>query len=164
MEQNENIPSILELSDEQLYEYSQLLNELPIRYAKLHAKKDSYGTDDLLSVAEVHMLTQIADNPNITASELASYWNYTKGAISHIIKSLSEKELITRRRDSVDSLKIFLNVSDKGKKVSDYHKAGDAAYIRTQFTKLREVFTDEEIYTYLQIHRYYGELVRKLEK
>ena len=149
-----------DLTDEEIYSYCQMLNELPIRYGRLHAKKSTYGTDDLLSVSEVHILSQIADNPNITATELAEHWGYTKGAISHVIKSLSEMGLLIRQRDSVDSLKIFLTVSDKGKAISDFHKSYDVERMRKQLSELKKTCSDAEILTYFRIMGRHYNLLR----
>ena len=56
-----------------------------------------YGTGDMYTSVEVHMLRYIIDHPGRTVTDLSQDWDKTKAAISQMMKRLEEKELIVRR-------------------------------------------------------------------
>jgi DNA-binding MarR family transcriptional regulator len=114
-----------------------------------------YGTGELISMVEVHILTIIADNPGITASQLSKKWGTTKGAISQNLKKLEGKSLIYRKNENDNAKTIHLYVTEKGEGLSIAHKAYDNADILQTQSDLTKSCTSEEIdIFYKVIHEY----------
>lgn len=90
-------------------------------YKELH----DYGTGELYTSTEVHMVTRIEDHPGITASKIAEDTCRTKSAVSQMLVKLEAKGLIYRERDPNNGKQQFLYVTSKGKHLSLCHKAYD---------------------------------------
>ena len=114
-----------------------------------------YGTGELISMVEVHILTIIADNPGITASQLALKWGTTKGAISQNLKKLESKSLILRRKENDNAKTIHLYATEKGDRLSSAHKSYDNADIlQTQHDLLKSCTSEEIDIFYKVVHEY----------
>lgn len=94
-------------------------------YSELH----DYGTGELYTSTEVHIVTRIEENPGITAAKIAELTCRTKSAVSQMISKLEAKGLIYRERDPNNGKQQFLFVTEKGKHLSLCHKAYDEASI-----------------------------------
>jgi len=94
-------------------------------YSELH----DYGTGDLYTSTEVHIVTRIEENPGITAAKIAERTCRTKSAVSQMLSKLEAKSLIYRERDPNNGKQQFLFVTEKGKHLSLCHKAYDEASI-----------------------------------
>lgn len=84
-----------------------------------------YGTGELYTSTEVHMVTRIEENPGITASRIAEATFRTKSAVSQMVSKLEAKELVYREKDPGNGKQHFLYVTPKGKHLSLCHKAYD---------------------------------------
>ena len=84
-----------------------------------------YGTGDLYTSTEVHMVTRIEENPGITASKIAEDTLRTKSAVSQMIAKLEAKGLVYREKDPDNGKQYFLYVTEKGNHLSMCHKAYD---------------------------------------
>jgi DNA-binding MarR family transcriptional regulator len=62
----------------------------------LHTPSLSFGTGVLMYRREIHTIQAIGRNPGINVTTLAEYMGVTKGAVSQIIKRLSNKGLVRR--------------------------------------------------------------------
>lgn len=116
----------------------------------IHQSRD-YGTGQLINMTEVHTLTMIEDNPGITASDLVKIWNYTKSAISQILKKLEQMGLIYKVVDESNAKLYHLFPTDEGIKLSTAHKEFDAAEITHISDKLSCLCTKEEIDTFYKV-------------
>ena len=94
-------------------------------YTELH----DYGTGELYTSTEVHIVTRIEENPGITAAKIAELTCRTKSAVSQMISKLEAKGLIYREKDPCNGKQQFLFVTEKGKHLSLCHKAYDEASI-----------------------------------
>ena len=92
-------------------------------YAELH----DYGTGELYTSTEVHLVTRIEENPGITAAKIAEQTCRTKSAVSQMVSKLEAKGLIYREKDPNNGKQQFLFVTEKGKHLSLCHKAYDEA-------------------------------------
>lgn len=92
-------------------------------YSELH----DYGTGELYTSTEVHMVTRIEENPGITATKIAEATNRTKSAVSQMLSKLEAKGLIYREKDPNNGKQHFLYVTPKGRHLSTCHKAYDEA-------------------------------------
>lgn len=90
-------------------------------YSELH----DYGTGELYTSTEVHMVTRIEENPGITATKIAEATYRTKSAVSQMLSKLEAKGLIYREKDPNNGKQHFLYVTPKGRHLSMCHKAYD---------------------------------------
>ena len=84
-----------------------------------------YGTGELYTSTEVHMVTRIEENPGITASKIAEDTLRTKSAVSQMIAKLEAKGLVYREKDPNNGKQHFLYVTEKGNRLSQCHKIYD---------------------------------------
>ena len=84
-----------------------------------------YGTGELYTSTEVHMVTHIEENPGITASRIAEDTLRTKSAVSQMIAKLEAKGLVYREKDPNNGKQHFLYVTEKGNRLSQCHKIYD---------------------------------------
>lgn len=107
------------------------LADIDDRYRQLgqdyYKELRNYGTGELYTSTEVHMVTRIEENPGITASKIAEDACRTKSAVSQMISKLEAKELIFREKDPNNGKQHFLYVTPKGRHLSLCHKAYDEA-------------------------------------
>lgn len=89
-------------------------------------EKDSrvrtFGTDTELYHSEIHMLSCIAENPDLHISGLARVLKVTRGAASQTAKRLERKGMIVKESSSESTKKVILRLTAKGKVAVDHHK------------------------------------------
>ncbi len=132
MEKNELIYSIMEM----FYEISREISE----YESI---PHQYGTEDEIYMVEAHTINLIGENSNITISELAMITNKTKGAISQMVEKLINKEIVFKVKDELDQRRVFLNLTEKGINIYNYHKALDEKEYSKIISKLDQ-YTNQE--------------------
>lgn len=139
----EDILSIYkELNKFNNYVYDFVLNY----YNYIHRIRD-YDTGLFLSMLEAHIITDIADNPGINASDLAKKWDRTPAAISQIINKLEKEDILERKISKKDRKYINLYITEKGKQYDFAHKKYDVYSIIRTNRELLKKFTPEEIKT-----------------
>lgn len=122
--------------------------------------KHDYGTGDVVSMIEAHTITFIEENPGTTVSELATYWNKTKGAMSQTITKLVDRQLIEKRQ-SADNAKIqHLFVTEQGLKLSKAHKLYDTIDIAKTMEQLLEHCSVEEVNAFFKVIKEYIILIK----
>ena len=112
-----------------------------------------YGTGELYTSTEVHMVTRIEENPGITAARIAEATCRTKSAISQMLSKLEAKGLIYKEKDPNNGKQQFLFVTPKGKHLSLCHKAYDEA--TTPLEDMIETFGEEAIELYADIMEHF---------
>lgn len=117
-------------------------------YKELH----DYGTGELYTSTEVHMVTRIEENPGITASKIAEDTFRTKSAVSQMVSKLEGKGLILRRRDPDNGKQQLLYVTDKGKQLSLCHKEYDEKNL--PLDELIELFGFDAVEKFADITEY----------
>lgn len=122
--------------------------------------KHDYGTGELISMIEAHTITYIEENPGTTVSELAIYWNKTKGAISQTITKLIEKKYVLRKKSQSNAKIYNLFVTEKGLKLSKAHKLYDTIDIAKTLDQLLETCTPEEIESFFKVIHHYIPLLK----
>lgn len=109
------------------------LSDLCYRYCQINSesykRQINYGTGNCYAGAEVHMVTQIADHPGITSTEIAVSTGRSKSAVSQIITKLEKKGLIRRERSSKNLRFSSLYVTTSGLQLSKAHKAYDDQHV-----------------------------------
>lgn len=133
------------------------LTDLNDRYHQIQLDYEKvlrdYGTGELYSSAEVHMVTRIEETPGITASKIAEATFRTKSAVSQMLSKLEAKGLILRERDPNNGKQQLLYVTSKGKHLSLCHKAYDEAAM--PLMDIVEHFGMDAVEQYIAIMEYY---------
>jgi DNA-binding MarR family transcriptional regulator len=108
---NENINTIYERFS-RIVKLSEKLEKIP----------RSYGTDELLTSSEVHLIEIIGDNEKLSVTDLAKLRGITKGAVSQNLKKLERKGLAIKEEDPRNNSRSRLTLSSKGKAAYYAHK------------------------------------------
>ena len=103
----------------------------------------TYGTDDILYIAEVHLLRDIANNTGITVTQLAQMNNKSKSAISQMIDKLYQKNLIEKRKHPDGKRQFAIYLTDRGETVNKYHSKFDR-HEYSQVLKQLNDYSDED--------------------
>ncbi|MEK5645746.1 MarR family transcriptional regulator [Paenibacillus sp. FSL R5-0378] len=118
-------------------------------------KQRSYGTDALLSRAEIHTIAAVGDKPGINITALADILGITKGAASQMIYKLVEKGTVEKKVSPDSDTEVVLNLTDEGQKNYvghiEYHKQaidGSLKALRdmpeSSYTDMIEFFSEME--------------------
>lgn len=105
-----------------------MLYQFVILYYNYIYEQHTYEAADF-NMVEIHILTCIDDTPGITATELSRIWHKSKSAISQTLKKLIEGGYIEKRFKENNEKNAYLYVTEKGKLLSNIHKAYDVADI-----------------------------------
>ena len=104
-----------------------------------------YGTGEIYTMAEVHMLKYIIENPDQTVTDLSLNWDKSKAAISQMLKKLETKGLITRGPVPDSNKKQWYYATKKGLELNDSHFRYDTEVFGTTLEYLREACPEEDI-------------------
>lgn len=121
-----------------------------------------YGTGELYTSTEVHLVTRIEENPGITATQIAEATYRTKSAVSQMIAKLEAKDLIRREKDPANGKQYFLHVTPKGKQLSLCHKAYDENSMRLE--ELVETFGLDAMEKFADMMEYATRFIRPGKK
>ena len=117
-------------------------------YAELH----DYGTGELYTSTEVHLVTRIEENPGITAAKIAEQTCRTKSAVSQMVTKLEGKGLLRREKDPANARQQLLYVTPKGLELSKCHKAYDEQNI--PLDDLTALFGPEAVNKFAEMMEY----------
>ena len=109
-------------------------------YEKLEKTPRSFGTDELLSSTEIHLIELIGDNKeSLSVTDLARLIGVTKGAISQRLKKLEIKGLTVKKEDPQNISRSIVQLTSKGKAAffshKHWHEKMDGGY-KTYFMNL----------------------------
>ncbi|QTX32557.1 winged helix DNA-binding protein [Aminithiophilus ramosus] len=93
-----------------------------VRLQELERKTHTYGTDEPLFIAEIHMVKAIREHPEAHLTALADRLGVTKGAVSQLVKKLEEKGMIVKDRDPANRARVVLSLTAKGEKAYALHE------------------------------------------
>ena len=120
-----------------------------------------YGTGDMYTSVEVHMLRYIIDHPGRTVTDLSQDWDKTKAAISQMMKRLEEKELIVRRESPDSRKKRLYFATAKGEQLNKQHIRYDDRVFGKTLELLGETCSREEIAVCFHVLEEYTRARRK---
>jgi len=120
-----------------------------------------YTEEKALTTLEAHLLTDICDCPNSTATRLANAWNRSLSATSQTIRKLIQKGLITRENSKNDAKVFYLHPTEKGRSVSDAHKRYDTLDTIKTIKRLRRALSEHQINDMFKALEAYGSLLLK---
>ena len=104
---------------------------------------------------EAHTTTFIEEHPGTTVSEVARFWNKTKGAVSQTVKNLLEKGYIRKENSSKDRKINYLYVTEKGDQLSQSHKLYDTKDIKKTYDQLLETCSEQDIQSFYKVLKQY---------
>lgn len=84
-------------------------------YEQMDKTPRKFGTNELLSNTEIHLIEVIGDNENPSVTDLARYQGVTKGAISQNLKRLEQKGFIEKETDPTNTSRSLISLTNKGK-------------------------------------------------
>lgn len=113
-----------------------------------------------LTIVEVRIVLEIAENPGITASELCKKSKRTRSAMSQVVKKLKQKNLIYGETSDEHQKKMLLYPTVEGMKLRNHivrNKEGDKNRV---FTRLIEKGCSlEELESFYKVMRIYTNLM-----
>lgn len=104
-----------------------------------------YGTGEMYTPVEAHMLKYIKDYPGKNVTQLSEEWDKSKAAISQMLKKMEQKELIYKKNPVDNFRKQCFFVTEKGQKLCQYHEDYDTKVFGETLQMLQELCTEDEI-------------------
>ena len=148
----------------ELYKLFSEKSELLYRFAdKLDRYSDvprDYGSGISITMAEVHLLTSIAEHPGTTVTELAEEKVKTPSAVSQLIKKLEGKGFIYRKPHPEHGKKVCFYVTPEGERLSNLHKTYDVQRINQTLGILLQTCTMEDIDAFFRVVERYCTAVK----
>ena len=96
-----------------------------------------------LSLTQDRLLLCIFDHKRVTMTELHLMTGLEKGSLTTIVDQLIEKSLVRRGRDKGDRRKVFVSLTDVGKKLVAARKAEIARFVQSRLENLSPVHREE---------------------
>ena len=106
----------------------------------------------MLYQAQAHMIDLIAQDPDITAADLAVILRKTPSACSQTLRKLREKGLVEQLRNTANNRQYKLQLTESGQALYRDHAAFSADCQQRTFDRLAE-FTEEELALYLRVQQ-----------
>ncbi|HMK45259.1 MAG TPA: MarR family transcriptional regulator [Methanocella sp.] len=104
-----------------------------------------YGTGDLLSPAEIHLLQAIGMNEGMNITDMASYTGVTKGAVSQMVSKLTTKDLVVKYYSPDNEKEVLLKLTPTGRTAKDGHDQHHQMIINSFERSYGDITTDEFI-------------------
>ncbi|KSV57876.1 MarR family winged helix-turn-helix transcriptional regulator [Acetivibrio ethanolgignens] len=136
-----------------------MLYEFVILYHNYIYAQHTYEAENY-NMIEIHILTTIDDSPGITATQLSKMWHKSKSAISQTIKKLIEGGYVEKRYMENNEKNACLFVTEKGKRLSNVHKAYDVADITQTNAHLIEQCSEADLDAFYRIINQYIKLLK----
>lgn len=144
-----------------LNEFNQVVYDFVIKYYRYIYRTRTYRSDVSLSMIEAHLITDISNQPGITASELAKKWERTPAFLSQTIRKLEMLGIVCKQINENDRKYYNLFLTDKGKDIDLAHKQYDVHSIAATNRDLLKRLTLEEIFTMRKVMNAYGDLISR---
>lgn len=130
-------------------------------YNKYMLEARDYGTGSLIRMPEIHILTEIEQEPGITISQLAKKRNRTPSAISQTVTSLVKSGYIYKEKRQNNNKELLLYPTEQGKALSRTHKLYDIADIGSTTEALLKTCSVDELDTFYRVLENYLNLLPK---
>ena len=109
---------------------------------KLEKTPRKFGTDELLTGSEIHLIEFIGDfDEALSVTDLAGASGVTKGAVSQHLKKLGQRGFINKRTDPENSSRTIVKLTAKGKVAyyahQHWHETMDGGF-KAYFTNLSQ--------------------------
>ncbi len=98
-------------------------------------ESEQYG-DIILHTAEMHLIEIIGKNPDIKPSEIAGKMGISKGRVSQLTRTLTERKLIEQSFSDENRKEKYLNLTKTGKTAFIQHECRDKKLLNPIVTHL----------------------------
>jgi len=107
-----------------------------LRATELHGKALRVATG--LKTSQLLVLQALEDSPDLTVGEITAQVHMAQATVTMIVAKLEDQGLVTRTRGTSDKRKVFVNLTDAGRKILD--RAPEALHQRfaEQFEPLKK--------------------------
>ena len=89
---------------------------------QLEKRPKKFGTKELLSHAEIHLIEIIGDNQGLSVTDISKFLGITKGAVSQSLKRLETKDCTTKKTDPDNLSRSIVMLTSKGNTAYWAHK------------------------------------------
>jgi DNA-binding MarR family transcriptional regulator len=107
-------------------------------------KRRDYGTGDLLSPSEIHLLQAIGRNQGKKITDLATYTGVTKGAVSQMANKLTARNLVVKYSAPGNEKEVLLKLTKAGKTAQKGHDRHHEMFVDEVVNSLGEL-TDDQV-------------------
>ncbi len=87
---------------------------LTMQFKDLETKMHNYGTDTPIYHSEIHLISEIAENPDIHVRGLAERMGITSASVSEMLGKLMKKGLVEKTTDKENLSRLKLSLTEKG--------------------------------------------------
>lgn len=92
------------------------------KYIRFEEQKRYYGTDMLITVAEIHTIDAIGKSGSINLINLSKVMGITKGSASQMVYKLMDKGLVNKAISPDSDREIVITLTEKGQQAFDGHR------------------------------------------
>lgn len=117
---------------------SALAERIIHKYNQVENKKRYYGSDILLTRAEIHTIEAVGNQQGVNVTTLAGILGITKGAASQMIYKLVDKGLVQKTVSPVSDTEVCLNLTDLGMVAFEEHKNYHTIHDEKFFAEMQE--------------------------
>lgn len=89
---------------------------------KMEKTHKSFGTGEMISHSEIHLIEIIGDAQDLSVTDLARHMGITKGAVSQSLKRLENKGFTTKNIDPENLSRTIVLLTSKGQTAYWSHK------------------------------------------
>lgn len=107
-------------------------------------KRRDYGTGDLLSPSEIHLLQAIGRNQGKKITDLATYTGVTKGAVSQMANKLAARKLAVKYSAPGNEKEVLLKLTKAGKMAQKGHDRHHGMFVDEVADSLGDL-TDDQV-------------------
>ncbi len=111
------------------------------QWQDLESKPRKFGIEEDLFRTEIHLIEAIGVGRDVSVTDLAKEVGVTKGAVSQTLKKLDEKGLVVKEPDPMNSSRLLVSLTAKGKIAfyahEHWHELMDGGF-KEYFTSLPE--------------------------
>jgi DNA-binding MarR family transcriptional regulator len=107
-------------------------------------KRRDYGTGNLLSPSEIHLLQAIGRNPGKKITDLATYAGVTKGAISQMANKLAARNLVVKYSAPGNEKEVLLKLTAAGRTAQKGHDRHHGMFVDEVVDALGDI-TDDQV-------------------
>lgn len=132
-----------------------------LRYNDYIMSTHDYGLGIPLTMIDAHTLTYIEEHPGVTVTELAAYWNKTKGALSQTVSRLCRIGLVTKEKREGNDKNLLLYVTELGLNLSKAHKLYDTVDIAKTMGELQKECNADEIDAFYKVISVYNKVIQR---
>lgn len=111
---------------------------------EIENKPRKFGTDVLLTNTQIHLISLIGENTDLSITDLAKLKEVTKGAISQNIKKLEKLALVEKLEDSSNTSRSIVILTSKGK-IAFYSHIHWHEKINSNYKEYYESINDEQV-------------------